>query len=493
MFLLFLLLAAPVPLQTTNVTVQPDMRLFTTMAALNAAGFDVEFGSEYHPVREAVRKYAKEVDPDLLARLKAFYNSHKGGEGDDAQLAKYISLAVSISDPPAFKPVTREEILPPDVRSVLGFADLLREFYEKAHISQHWVEVRGEYERAMARIAPPLRQAIVRTDAYMHVPLGAFLSRAMVIYLELAAPINTVNVRSNQDNYYVIIGDSSNPRVDDIRHAYLHFQLDALVATNLTKIQNSGQLLSLVKKADGVDPAYTSEVHIMTTESLIRALELRMDRTPATRAKESVDMYYRQGLLLTPYFYDALESFEKEDQSIRESFVNMARKIQFKTEQQRFQETFYKIPVPQKTAARPEVPQAPPEPPPNPTRDLLKEAEAAFNAGENDKAQAAFEKVLSDFDRENGSAMYGLALIASKKGDRDQAQQYFERTIRSASAEPSMKVWSYIYLARIFDLGCARDRAVEYYQQATKVGDNTRNAQAAAREGMAKPYGDACR
>src|SRR5947208_9799001 len=95
---LALLVTLSVFSQTTNVTVQPDMRLFTTMAALNAAGFDVEFGSEYHPVREAVRKYAKDVDPDLLARLKAFYNSHKGGGGDDAQLAKYISLAVSISE-----------------------------------------------------------------------------------------------------------------------------------------------------------------------------------------------------------------------------------------------------------------------------------------------------------------------------------------------------------------------------------------------------------
>src|SRR5919108_1276826 len=111
MFLLLLLLAAPGPLQTTNVTVQPDMRLFTTMAALNAAGFDVEFGSEYHPVRQAVRKYAAEVDADLRTRLKDFYASHKGQESDEAQLAKYISLAGSISDPPAFKPVTREEFL----------------------------------------------------------------------------------------------------------------------------------------------------------------------------------------------------------------------------------------------------------------------------------------------------------------------------------------------------------------------------------------------
>src|SRR5438132_14070714 len=90
--------------QTTNVTVQPDLRLFTTMAALNAAGFDVEFGSQYHPVREAVRKYVQDLDPDLVARLKSFYNSRKGDQTDEAQLSKYISLAVMLTDPPNFKP-----------------------------------------------------------------------------------------------------------------------------------------------------------------------------------------------------------------------------------------------------------------------------------------------------------------------------------------------------------------------------------------------------
>src|SRR3989475_638883 len=493
MFLLTLILALPAFFQNTNVTVQPDLRLFTTMAALNAAGFDVEFGSEYHPVRQAVRKYAAEVDADLRTRLKDFYRSHKSQESDEAQLAKYISLAVSISDAPAFKPVTREEFLPPDARSVIGFADLLREFYEKAHISQHWLEVRPEYERAMARIASSLRESIVRTDAYLHVPLGGFASRGMEIYLELAAPINTVNVRSNQDNYSVVVGDSAAPRVDDIRHAYLHFQLDGVVATNLTKIQNNAQLLALVKKANGVDPAYTSEVHVLITESLIRALELRMDRVPPARARDSVDMYYRSGLLLTPYFYDELANFEVSDLTIRESFINMARQLQVKTEQQRFDEKFDSISVAQKALARHEVPQPPSEPPANPVRDLLKEGEAAFNAGDNEKAEEAFQKVLSDFDRENGAAMYGLALIASKNEDRETAQQYFERAVRSDAAEPSMKVWSYIYLGRIFDLECNRALSVAYYQKGIKIVDNTRKAQAAARSGVQKPYGDSCK
>jgi len=487
------LVAAAVSAQTTNVTIQPDLRLFTMMAALNAAGFDVEFASQYHPVRETVRKYAKDVDPDLIARLKAFYNSRKGSQTDEAQLPKYISLAVNLTDAPSLKPVTREEVLPPDARSVIGFLELMREFYEKAHLSQHWTDVRPEYERGIARVAPVIREAIVRADAYMRAPFGGSSQRSMAVYLELAAPINTVNVRSNQDSYFVVMGDSSNPRVEDIRHAYLHFQLDNLVTTNVSRIQNSGQLLNLVKNAEGVDPAYTSEFHVMTAESLIRALELRMDRVPSSRAKEAIDGFYRSGLLLTPYFYNALEEYENGDVGLRELFPTMARNIQLKIEQTRFQDTFSKIAVPQKTVRGPEVPQLPPEPPPDPVRDLLKEAETAFNSGDMSKAQTVFAKVLSDFDKNNGAAMYGLGLIASKNGDSEEAKQHFERAVRSDSAEPGMKVWSYIYLARIFDLECNRDRAIEYYQQALKIGDDTRNAQSSAHQGIQKPYGDACK
>src|SRR5262249_5527464 len=105
----------------------------------------------------------------------------------------------------------------------------------------------------------------------------------------------------------------------------------------------------------------------------------------------------------------------------------------------------------------------------------------------------AFERVLSEFDRDNGPAEYGLGLIASKNGDSDEAKQYFDRVIRHGSVEPRMKVWSYIYRARLFDLECSRERAIEYYQQAVKVGDNSQNAQAAARDGLEKPYGDNCK
>ncbi|HLH30977.1 MAG TPA: hypothetical protein VKY31_07220, partial [Terriglobia bacterium] len=72
--------------QATNVTMSRDVRLFATMAALNAAGYDIEFGSEYYPVRAAVRKYAADADPNLIAQLKQYYSTHKGTETDEAQL-----------------------------------------------------------------------------------------------------------------------------------------------------------------------------------------------------------------------------------------------------------------------------------------------------------------------------------------------------------------------------------------------------------------------
>ncbi len=488
------ILATPAFAQNGNVAILPDLRLFATMAALNAAGFDIEFGSQYHPVREAVRHYADNLDPQLLADLRNFYKARKGDQTDEAQLPKYISLAVSLTDPPALKAALREELLPPDARSVVGFADLVRQFYEKANIEKRWSEVEPQYRKAIDQLGPALREMIVRTDAYLRLPLGRFGPRSLAIYVELAAPVNTVNFRSYQDNYYVVLGGSPNPQLDQVRHAYLHYQLDNLMATFIPKIEGSGTMLNLVARSQGVDPLYASDFRVLATESLIRAAELHMDRVPGARAKESIDMYYRSGLLLTPYFYEALNRFEQlEAGGIRDYFSEMIAGIQLKAEQQRYQDTFNKIPIPEKTVARPEVPVAPVEPPPNPTRELLKQAEAAFNAGNNEKAKEAFEKVLSDFDRNSGAALYGLALIASKEGDSEQAKQYFDRTVRTDSAEPSMRVWAYVFLARIFDLECNRGRAVEYYQQAVKVGDNTRNAQAAARQGIEKPYGDACR
>src|SRR5215475_8296360 len=242
-----------------SVVIDSDMRFFTAMVALNAAGFDVELGAQYHPVRVAARSLAQNLDPDLLQRLQEFYVSHKKNETDDAQLAKYISLTVMATAPPELKLPAREEVLPPDARPVKGFVDLMREVYTKANLTGAFEGLLPQYDAEITRLAGPIRDQIVKTDAYLRIPLGGASTRSLQILVELAAPINSVNVRSDQDNYYIVLGQSTTPHLEDIRHAYLHFQLDNLVAQHMGKVANGGKLLSLINGVDGVERAYSSD------------------------------------------------------------------------------------------------------------------------------------------------------------------------------------------------------------------------------------------
>jgi len=491
--LLCLLTAGGVRGQSTGaVHIDTDLRLLTVMTALNAAGFDVELGNDYHPVRQTVRNLAKQLDPALIARLKDFYQTHKRSESDDAQLSKYISLAVSLTAPPDFKATAREEYLPGEVRDVLGFADLLKEVFLQAKLTSASVELRPQYDAEINQLGPSIRDALVRTDAYLRIASGSVSARTMEILVELAAPKNSVNVRSDQDSYYVVLGQSTTSHIADIRHAYLHLQLDDVIALNSAKVNNGAALLQLIKGVPGVQPAYSDDFYKMLSESIIRAVEIRIDRMSAAKAKDSVDSYYRSGLLLTPFVYGILLDYEGQDSPFRNVIGKALPLISVGNEQNRFNATFMNIPATLKANAAGEIPQADPVAPPNPMRDLLKEAETALNSNDNLKARAAFEKVLAEHDRSSGAALYGLGLVASREGDSTEARGYFESATRSENIENSMKVWAYVYLARILDLECARERAVENYRQAVKLGDNTRNAQSAAQEGIKKPYGDAC-
>src|SRR4029079_4241123 len=84
----FAVSAISMPVQSP-IVIDDDIRIFTVVTALNVSGFDVELGSEYHPVRAEIRKIADDLDPILLQRMSDYYKSHKSGATDDEQLAKY--------------------------------------------------------------------------------------------------------------------------------------------------------------------------------------------------------------------------------------------------------------------------------------------------------------------------------------------------------------------------------------------------------------------
>ena len=483
----FIAAAAPSLAAQSSVNLDTDIRIFTVAAALNVAS------------SSDANKFGTDLDPDLVRSLKQYYSARKGSRSNESQYASYFGLAVSLTNPPEMKPKFKEEQLPDETRALLGFQDLLREFYLKAHISQRWAELGPQYDAELSRVKPKISAALLQTDAYLRTTPTGSGARAMHINVELLAPPNSVSMRVYQNDYYVVLGPSTatglNASMDAFRHAYLHFHLDDIVNRTLGRIENKEKLLALVAKEDGVDTAYTKQAGLMVVESLIRAMEPRIDRSTTARAKEIVANAYRSGLLLTPYFYDALDGFQNGLASFRDVYVDMAAGITYARENERFQSTFHAIPLPQRASAEVQNPdvQSEPAPPPDPKRELIIEAQTAYNSMDNVGARALFEKVLVEFDPNNGPALYGLGLLASRAADIEQSQLYFERTVKSNSADASMKVWSYIYLGHISDLQCQRDRAMEYYRQAVQVGDDSRNAQTSARDGLSKAFGDQCR
>ena len=46
------------------------------------------------------------------------------------------------------------------------------------------------------------------------------------IYIDLLGAPNQIQTRSYGSNYYVVVTPSAEPRIRDVRHAYLHYLLD---------------------------------------------------------------------------------------------------------------------------------------------------------------------------------------------------------------------------------------------------------------------------
>lgn len=472
------------------VVIDDDLRVFTTVAALNVAGFDVELGSQYHPVRAEIRKIAENLNPALLQKLRDYYRLHKNGRPDEEQLAKYISLAVVLTDPPNFRPIAREENLPDDAREVLGFVDLLREFFKEAAITRQWARLSAVYDQEMDRMGPVIRDAIALSDSYLRIPQGGLTTQSMRITVELAAPQNSVNVRSHQDSFFVVLGYAGTPKTEEIRHAYLHLRLNNYVTSAFSKVAKRDALMSLLVGQEGVSREYVTSFENLATESLIRAVELRIDRAPKASAEEALRGHYRTGLLLAPYFYSALEKYEAGDAPLRDEVGAIFSAVDAIAETTRFEQTFSSIPVPERQPLRAEVP--PPPPRVDPVLELLRSAQVAFDIDKS-RAKELFDRVLRDYDPTNGRALYGLALIEMDRANLDEALGYFSRTLQSTTADPSMKTWSYIYSGHILDFKCERQAAVENYTKALETGDNSRGAQATARRDLTTPFGGECR
>jgi tetratricopeptide (TPR) repeat protein len=467
--------------QPGNVILDSNEQLFCVLAARTAAAGDASSGGETgRETRAQVRAYLAKKKISVLPELRAFFDQHRVVSDAGIDLGQYVSLALLLGPPPDFRFAVPQSDLPPDAKALAGLIPLLKTFYGQGDLINLWAEVHSRYEQEVERYSDIVRRSIERSDAYLRSPSGAYLGRTYTIYLSLLGPAEQVQARIYGQNYYLVITPSKEPKLAEIRHQYLHFLLDPLAVKYAPQINQKAELKALARQAPQLASDFKQDFPLLVTECLIRAVELRMDKRPAAVAEESVRELTASGLVLVPYFYSALENYEKQDAAMSVVYREMIEGINVSQEKARLESVKF---APAEVAGTANA--AP----------VLSEEDRLLNQGDNlisegrfREAREAFQSVLATFDPQSERALFGMAVVNSNLRKPDLAEEYFQKTLEAAH-DLRIVTWSHIYLGRLYDLKGKRKEALNQYRAASLTAPAYPDALRAAQNGLERPFG----
>ncbi|MGA2920479.1 MAG: DUF4932 domain-containing protein [Candidatus Sulfotelmatobacter sp.] len=481
--------------ERSPISLDSSETLFSVLTALNSCGYDQDLtisDATRSNVRAEVQRVLAESEEAEAARtaLCDFYLTHTEERNTNHSLSPYISLALYMDGPPHFVPRMKEEELPPDAAGVAAFGTFLERFYEKAGLHTIWERHRRDYTAAMNRYHEPLAKMVFDTEIYLKQPSSQYLGRRFTIYLDFMGSPNETDARNYGADYYVIVFPAPNTpsgatpkaalKMDQIRHTFLHYELDPLADKHFTAIKQLEPLLQSVKRAP-LEESFKTDISLLVTECLVRAIEIRTTGTKqaadeALRA-QAVDDAVKQGYVLTRTFYDEVAAFEKDPAGIRNAYADLLRSVDVKKEEKAAAEVQFA------SKTSPELVQlSRPE-----ERRMLLSAEKRLAAGDPKGAQELAQQALDKKIGDQGRALFILAEIAVANKNRDGAQDNFQKAIE-ATKDPKVVGWSHVYLGRILDMKEERGAAVQQYQAALNSAGQLPEVKAAAERGLAEPY-----
>ncbi|MFZ0310356.1 MAG: DUF4932 domain-containing protein [Candidatus Sulfotelmatobacter sp.] len=484
----------PFPQERSPIALDSSETLFSVLTALNTCGYDQDLtisDATRSNVRAEVQRVLTDSEEAEAARTAVceFYQSHTVERNTTRSLSPYISLALFMDGPPHFAPRVKEEDLPPDAGAIANFGTLLEHFYEKAGLHSIWERHRRDYAALMNRYHEPLAKMVFDTEIYLKQPSAQYLGRRFTIYLDFMGSTNETDARNYGADYFVIVFPAPNdnsgaaPRsalkMDQIRHTFLHYELDPLASKHTTAILRLEPLLQSVKRSP-LEESFKTDISLLVTECLIRAMEIRLSgdkQTAEAMRAQAVDDAVKQGYILTRTFYDEVVAFEKDPVGIRGAYSEFLDGVDLKKEEKAASEVqFASSTAPELLRlSRPEE------------RRMLVTAEKRLAAGDPKGAQELAQQALDKKIGDQGRALFILAEVAVANKNRDGAQDNFQKAIES-SKDPKVIGWSHVYLGRILDMKEEREAAVQEYKAALTAGGGLPEIKAAAERGLQQAY-----
>ncbi len=456
------------------------------LAAINAAGYDADLGSTAnHPLREAVRRELASRNIPCLPELRRFFQDHRKRDWS-TELSQYVSFGLLVDGPPAFAPRLRRNEMPPEVSALEGFQPLLVRFYKEAGIESLWKKAQPAIEEVIARYHAPVTRAVTEVSGYLRTEPGGFPGWRFQVYVDLLGAPNQVHIRSYANEYFVVVTPSPAPQTAEVRHAYLHFLLDPLATRHSEELMKKKAVGDYALGAPYLDEVFKEDFLMLANESLIKAVESRLQPGPPAAKQALVAQALAEGYVLAPHFAEQLARFEAQDAGIRLYYPDLISSIDFRKEERRLAKVEFSSARPTRKAEP-----APPrrEPELTPAQMALEAAERLYGEKQYPKAKAVLLKLMEEQqDRPvEARALYGLARIAALEKDPELAEKLFLRVLQS-SPDPQTEAYSHLYLGRLADLAGERDKAAAHYRSVLAVEGAPSAVREAAGRGLLEEF-----
>ena len=499
-------------LADVNTDIGVDRRVILMMAALNVAGYDYEPGNrQLSALRRQIREDLKDADPGLIQRLRSYFQKHRKGENDVTAVAPYLSLALSMAEPPAFTIDAPAERLPEEVRGIADFALLLEEFYRSTGFSKLMPKYFAAYVNVAQTYGVPVGLALGTALSYLHTepvlelpPLytprktsekppkaddkkgdkktvqDAALAppnriRQFIVIPDLLNATGSANLRVVRDVYFLLLGPTTEPNVEAMRRAFLTFVIDPVTERQIKEVATIRDPLKklMESRGDRLDKEYSERsAYFLITDSLVRATDARMDALGlAARRQSSEDealyelsLGYDRGAVLVYHFYDQMKAYEAVGVNIRDYMAAMLDGINFERESKRLGEYAQRLArgkqLREEAARASALASAPTPTISNADEKLVArivEADQMIKARRYDEAKTTLESALKD-QPNNARALYGMADVTSKKAtsleDADRVEEalfaaveYYRLAAKNASPETEKWLMQRSYVA----------------------------------------------
>ena len=193
-----------------------------------------------------------------------------------------------------------------------------------------WKRSQPAIDQYIERYHGPVTDAVLQVNAYLRQQTSGARGRHFQIYIELLAAPNQIQTRSYGYEYTIVITPSPELRTFDVRHAYLHYLLDPLSTRYQEILERKKGLVDHAQRAQALADSFKDDFLLLVTESLIKAVEARLDHKP-----EGVQAALREGYILAPYFAEHLPVYEKQEQSMAFYYSDMVGAIDVVKEDKR--------------------------------------------------------------------------------------------------------------------------------------------------------------